>query len=84
MADDKQWKPREMHPLLKHVVEDTCTDPDCEVHNIEVAAQEEVVKDTDIAFWLAGYQRAMKVAEEGDDRNALANHFDEILGDLWR
>lgn len=72
--------PREMHMLLRHVVEDTCTDPDCEVHNIEVAAQEEVVSDTDIAFWLAGYQRAMKVV----DSEILRNHFDEVLGDLMR
>lgn len=71
---------KEMHPLLKHVVEDTCTDPDCEVHNIEVAAQETVVSDPDIAFWLAGYQRAMKVV----DSETLRNHFDEILGDLTR
>lgn len=71
-----------MHPLLQHVMEETCTDPDCEVHNIEVAVEEQVVSETDVAFWLAGYLRAIKVLADNGFVDApnelLLNHRDEL------
>jgi len=42
------------HQLLQHVLENNCTDPDCEVHNPEVGFAEEVVTEADIAFFYAG------------------------------
>lgn len=47
---------------LAHVVADDCTDPDCEIHNPEVGREEGTVSDTDMAFWLAGYNRAKREA----------------------
>lgn len=41
--------------LLAHVLE-TCDDPDCEVHQIEVGLAEETVTDADLAFFVAGAQ----------------------------
>ena len=41
--------------LLKHVTEEICTDPDCEIHHIEVGIEEETVSPADQAFWLSGY-----------------------------
>lgn len=41
-------------PLLTHVMEDNCSDPDCEIHNLNVALEEEVVSFADVAWWLAG------------------------------
>lgn len=41
-------------PLLTHVMEDNCADPDCELHNLNVAMEEEVVSFADVAWWLAG------------------------------
>jgi hypothetical protein len=46
---------------LAHVIEDACTDPDCEIHNITVGLDEETVSGTDMAFYLAG----VKAAHEG-------------------
>jgi hypothetical protein len=43
-----------MHPLLAHVLEDSCTDPDCEIHHAIIGFREEVVDEVQIAFWLAG------------------------------
>lgn len=43
-----------MHPLLKHVLEDYCKDPDCEVHHAIIGFREETVDEVQMAFWLAG------------------------------
>jgi hypothetical protein len=40
---------------LDHAIADLCTDPDCEIHNPDVAMQEEVIGLTDLAFYIAGY-----------------------------
>ena len=40
--------------LLAHVLKDDCTDPDCEIHNILVGAEEGTISEADLAFWLAG------------------------------
>jgi len=53
-----------MHPLLQHVLDDDCTDPDCEIHQIEVGLSEEVVSETDLAFFLAGAMRAYNLIRE--------------------
>jgi hypothetical protein len=49
------------------VIEAECTDPDCELHNIWVAIEEEVCNLTDVAFFMAGAQVAMAI---GYDRLA--------------
>lgn len=70
--------------LLEHVLENECTDPDCEIHNIDVAIAEEVISPNDLAFWLAGavamwkaydcfrpghsYKKFFDLAEEGARR----------------
>lgn len=46
--------------LLAHVL-DECSDPDCEVHQIEVGLDEETVTDAQLAFFIAGAQ-AMEAA----------------------
>ena len=52
-----------MNELLRHVLEDSnCGDPDCEVHNIDVAIEEEVVRQGDVAFWLAGFRAGARAA----------------------
>ena len=43
-----------MHKNLEHVLTLGCEDPDCELHNIVVAAEETVVSEGDLAFWFAG------------------------------
>ena len=48
-----------MHSLLAHVLA-PCSDPDCEVHCIEVGLAEETVTDTDLAFFIAGAQAMSK------------------------
>ena len=50
-----------MNRLLKHVTEEICEDPDCEIHQIEVGLAELTVGDTDLAFFIAGAQ-AMEMA----------------------
>lgn len=42
------------HNNLEHVLLNNCTDNDCELHHIEVAAEEQVITETDLAFWFAG------------------------------
>jgi hypothetical protein len=39
---------------LLHVLGPPCTDPDCELHNISVAIEEEVISPTNMAYWLCG------------------------------
>jgi hypothetical protein len=39
---------------LLHVLGPPCTDPDCELHNISVAIEEQVISPTDMAYWLCG------------------------------
>lgn len=39
--------------LLAHVL-DVCDDPDCEIHQIEVGLAEDTVRDSDLAFYIAG------------------------------
>jgi hypothetical protein len=45
-----------MDDNLKHVLADDCQDPDCELHNIDVALEEQVVGANEAAFFLAGAQ----------------------------
>jgi hypothetical protein len=40
---------------LDHAIADLCTDPDCEIHNLDVAWGEQVISKTDVAFYIAGY-----------------------------
>lgn len=50
---------------LIHVLADNCKDPDCELHNIDVAIGEEVVDDTNVAFFLAGAQALRDLMTHG-------------------
>src|SRR5262252_3678791 len=43
---------------LEHVLQNTCKDPDCEIHNIVVAGEELVINETNLAYWFAGAQYA--------------------------
>lgn len=45
---------------LDHVILDECEDPDCELHNLDVAIDEQVVNQTEVAYWLAGVAWAFK------------------------
>lgn len=40
--------------LLQHALANNCTDPDCELHNLDVAFDEEVITDTEGAYFYAG------------------------------
>lgn len=57
--------------LLNHVLNERCTDPDCEVHNLDVAVQEEVVGCLEAAFFLAGAQAVLKGGQ--DEYEAIRN-----------
>lgn len=50
-----------MHQLLRHVLDDVCEDPDCEVHQIEVGLEEHTVTQADLAFFIAGAQRMEQI-----------------------
>jgi hypothetical protein len=70
--------------LLAHVLEGGCEDADCELHNMEVAAEEQVASDIHRAAWLAGVEWAINRARtelpgdlEWDRESAL----DELLGE---
>jgi len=39
---------------LNHALGADCNDPDCEIHNIVVAAEELVINETNLAYWFAG------------------------------
>jgi|SRR5215471_4151875 len=39
---------------LNHALGADCNDPDCEIHNIVVAAEELVIDETNLAYWFAG------------------------------
>lgn len=42
---------------LRHVLyEGRCEDPDCEIHNIDVAIEERVISGTNLAYFYAGAQ----------------------------
>jgi hypothetical protein len=58
---------------LDHALEDACTDPDCEIHNIEVAWDEQVISKTDIAMFVAGYFAGAA---------AMADQFDTVKDNL--
>lgn len=58
---------------LAHALEDTCTDPDCEIHNPDVAWGEEVIDPTDLAFYVAGYMAGIA---------ALSDQHDDVKGNL--
>jgi hypothetical protein len=58
---------------LDHALADTCTDPDCEIHNPEVGFAEETVSKTDIAFYVAGYLAGAA---------AMGDMYDSVKGNL--
>jgi hypothetical protein len=58
---------------LEHALEDTCTDPDCEIHNPDVGYGEETVDLTDLAFFVAGYLAGAA---------AMGDRYDSVKGNL--
>jgi hypothetical protein len=46
-----------MSKLIEHAKSE-CSDPDCELHNIDVAIAESVVSDTNVAYFFAGQKTA--------------------------
>jgi hypothetical protein len=58
---------------LDHALEDTCTDPDCEIHNIDVAWGEQVISKTDVAMFVAGYFAGAA---------AMGDMYDTVKGNL--
>jgi hypothetical protein len=59
--------------LLAHMLEGSCTDPDCELHNARVAIEEGVWDDAVKAFWIAGFL----VGWEQSHRTTM-EHIEEI------
>jgi hypothetical protein len=58
---------------LDHALEDMCTDPDCEIHNPDVAMAEEVIDLTDLAMYVAGYLAGAA---------AMGDQYDSVKGNL--
>jgi hypothetical protein len=70
--------------LLAHVLEGGCEDADCELHNMEVAAEERVASDIHRAAWLAGYEAAIARIRDlltSGDLVEGDNVLDELLGE---
>lgn len=69
--------------LLAHVLEGSCDDPDCELHHMDVAAEEQVATDMHRAAWLAGAEWAINQSRglRGGGESFLQNYFDELLGE---
>ena len=53
--------------LIEHALEGFCSDPDCELHHIEVAIEEEVVEPANVAFWLSGWDAAVDYMRKAND-----------------
>jgi hypothetical protein len=58
---------------LDHALADICTDPDCEIHNLDVALGEGTINLTDVAFYVAGYMAGIA---------ALGDQVDDVKGNL--
>ena len=56
-----------MTHLLHHVAYESCDDPDCEIHRIEVGLDEETVTPVQLAFFIAGAQ-AFEIAMNNELR----------------
>jgi len=69
-----------VHNLLRHMVEHPtgCDDPDCELHNVHVAMEEESWDDVAKAFFLAGW-----LACQQHFNNALDEVMDEATKDQF-
>jgi hypothetical protein len=65
-----------MHNNLTHALAGLCNDPDCELHNIDVAMEEEVVTATDVAFWLSGAAFMARHLKDDEEFNRLR---DELM-----
>jgi hypothetical protein len=62
---------------LDHALADLCTDPDCEIHNYDIALEEEVINLTNLAFFVAGYFAG--IAALGDQQDSVKQNLrDEI------
>jgi hypothetical protein len=44
----------EVTPNLEHAIMNDCTDPDCELHNLDVAQDEGAITNHEVAYFLAG------------------------------
>lgn len=68
------------HPLVKHVLENDCKDPDCEVHHPDVALAEEVIGPSELAAFLAGAYTMFDLVyyADGDLNVALSELLDQL------
>jgi len=55
---------------LRHALARDCHDPDCEIHNPDVGIREEVVSNTNLAFYLAGAQYVLDLLGSYRDDSA--------------
>jgi hypothetical protein len=62
---------------LQHAIANNCTDPDCEIHNIDIAIAEEVIDETNLAFYYAGMYAGVELAINSMD-NIAGTVNDEI------
>ena len=66
-----------MISLLEHAIRNNCQDPDCELHNIDVAIAEQVIGDVELAYYYAGAMMMQDLIS-----NALDNGFDSAKAEL--
>ncbi len=57
--------------LIPHAYE-ACDDPDCELHNPDVAVEEGVIGPTEVAYYMAGYRAGMVGRGTGDLERVVA------------
>lgn len=72
----------QIKPLLLHVMVNDCTDPDCEIHNIDVACEEQVIGQNELAFWLAGAVWMAKHLNYAKPRSEASDPAFELIGKL--
>lgn len=65
--------------LLAHVLKNDCRDPDCEVHNIEVALEERTVNKVDVAFWLAGFAYGVRHFADDTEFSRLTEGLEDTM-----
>jgi hypothetical protein len=63
--------------LIEHMVQNPvgCDDPDCELHNVDIAIEEEVWTPMCMAFFLSGWHACL---------NYMSGAFDEVFDEATR
>ena len=63
--------------LLQHALDNTCEDPDCELHHPDVAIDEGVITEVHLAYFYAGAMTMQDLIS-----NAFDNGFDSAKAEL--